>query len=59
MGPLAVLGVLVPGPGQMWLVGNLALVATRPIVAVTWKHEEEARQRRVDERADAVAAVGR
>jgi putative membrane protein len=37
---------------MMWLVGNLALVLAILLVAVAWKHDEEARQRRAEARED-------
>jgi cytochrome c oxidase assembly factor CtaG len=46
---------------MMWLVGNLALVLAIVLVAAAWKRDEDARQRRLEERqdrADALAGSG-
>ena len=42
---------------MMWLVGNLALVLAILLVAAAWKRDEDARQRRVEEREDRAEAV--
>jgi len=42
---------------MMWLVGNLALVLAILLVAVAWKRDEDARQRRVEEREDRAEAI--
>jgi len=42
---------------MMWLVGNLALVLAILLVAAAWKRDEDARQRRVEEREDRAEAI--
>lgn len=42
---------------QMWLVGNMAFVLAILVVAVGWKHDEEATQRRLEARVDASASA--
>ncbi|MGB7806748.1 MAG: cytochrome c oxidase assembly protein, partial [Actinomycetota bacterium] len=42
---------------MMWLVGNLALVLAILLVAAAWKRDEDARQRRVEEREDRAGAI--
>jgi putative membrane protein len=41
----------------MWLVGNLALLIAMLLVAVAWKRDEDARQHRLEEREDRLAAL--
>jgi putative copper resistance protein D len=36
----------------MWLVGNLALVVAMLVVAAAWKRDDDARQRRIEDRED-------
>jgi putative copper resistance protein D len=40
----------------MWLVGNLAMLIAMLLVAAAWKRDDDARQRRIEEREDRVAA---
>ncbi len=38
----------------MWLAGSLGMMAAMLIVAVAWKRDDEARQRRIEAREDAL-----
>jgi putative membrane protein len=40
----------------MWLVGNLAMLIAMLLVAAAWKRDDDARQRRIEEREDRLAA---
>jgi putative copper resistance protein D len=42
----------------MWLVGNLGMMVAMLLVAAAWKRDDDARQRRLEERADGLAAAG-
>jgi putative membrane protein len=42
----------------MWLVGNLGMMVAMLLVAAAWKRDDDARQRRLEARADGFAAAG-
>lgn len=42
----------------MWLVGNLGMMIAMLLVAAAWKRDDDARQRRLEARADGLAAAG-
>jgi putative membrane protein len=42
----------------MWLVGNLGMMVAMLLVAAAWKRDDDARQRRLEARADGLTAAG-
>jgi len=42
----------------MWLVGNLGMMIAMLLVAAAWKRDDDARQRRLEDRSDGLAAAG-
>jgi cytochrome c oxidase assembly factor CtaG len=42
----------------MWLAGNLVMLVAMLLVAAAWKRDDDARQRRIETRADRLAAAG-
>ena len=53
-GPMALVSQQ-DGAVLMWLVGNTASMVAMLVIAAAWKRNEDARQRRIEEREDALA----